>query len=261
MRAFVKILLVAGVLISWVAVFFIQKIFATDAFSIAFYVEMFAVFLIWLTPFTLLLLFAKEKYHILASFALGAAGFFILSQSFYVSVGFLLLGLGFFYWQAQVKQAIDGARAFSVWKLLEGMGLFFTTLSLFVALFYFDSPFGKSAPFEPNIPKGMYDVFYDQVSSSSLFQMPANAPGVKQEKIKSSIYEQTNAAFRKMAMPYIQYFSIIFAAGLFLALRGFFFPFKYILVGVIYVATKLLLALGVLRKQTIQVDKEVIEFV
>ena len=261
MSTSVKSFLVAGVLISWIAAFFMQKIFAMDAFSLYFYVAMFAVFLCWLTPFSLLVLFCKERHYVLMSFLLGAAGFFILSQSLYAFIALTLLGLGFLYWQRQAQSFISNTRIFSLYATLQGFGLFLTTLSLFIAFFYFDSPFGKSVSFEPKIPQNIYDFVYNQVSGSSFFQTNTKAPSVfPPEKLKSMIYEEANDKFKKFTQQYIAYIPIVFAAGLFLALKGFFAPFKYLLLFVVFLMEKLLIALGVLKKQIIRVDKEIIEF-
>jgi len=259
---FVRSLLVVSILMSWGAVFALQRIFTMDVLSVSFYLLMFTIFLCWLTPFTLLVLFSREDATVFGAFALGAAGFLFLSHTIYAFAALLLFALGFFYWQRQVRRHIHNTRTFSWQAMFQGMGLFFTTLSLLIAFFYFDSPFGKGVSFEPKVPENIYDFVYSQVSSTSFFQSEQTPrPTLSQEeKIKSTIYEQMNSAFKKFALPYIQYIPVIFAAGLFLALKGFFIPFKYLMGFVVFLLQKLLLAAGVLKKNIIKIDKEEIGF-
>lgn len=264
MSTFAKILLGLCVICSWGAAFLTAGLFAGNPFGYLFLLLLFLVFLLLLTPFALFLyLFPKDDW-VFGAFFLGMAGFVVLAPSFVTGVGILISFLGFFYWRVNIASALEAGLAPSSSFILEGMGLFLSSLALFGALLFLASPQGNSKEaLIPAIPKSFFDAVYEPTSSFVLTRLmggaqDASLPEENINAVKEALYQTLNTMLQKTAASYQRYIPFVFAAGVFFSLKGFFIFFKYGIQIMIFLLVHLFLRLGLLVKEFVEVKKQVI---
>lgn len=264
MSNFAKALLIVSVLSCWGIALFTFKSFQAPSFSFAFFLELFGILLLWLTPLSLLILLSFTNWILLAAFFLGILGFLVISHSLYTVSGIVLLFFGFWYWRLRVALSLTNSQTFSPGALLSGISLFLTLLSLFASILYFDYPAAKRASFEPKIPEKLFDAIYDPLSRTLLSELggssfsPLGKPSL--QEIKRETYNSINTVLKDIASSYARYIPLAFTVGVFLLLKGLLVPFQYLLLGVSALFIKLFLKMGLLHKETVEVPKEIIKF-
>jgi len=264
MSAFAKILWGVCVVCSWIAAFFAKEFFSGDPFSLSSILFLFGLFLLLLTPFALFLYLFPKDHWVFGAFFLGMAGFIVLAPSLVTGVGILISFLGFFYWRINVRSALEAGLAPSSSFILQGMGLFLSSLALFGSFLFFASNANRAKEtFVPAIPKSFFDAIYEPTSSFVLTHLMEGAqdPSLPEENVnavKDALYQTLNTTLQKTAAPYQRYIPFVFAAGVFLSLKGFFVFFKYGVQIMIFILIHLFLKLGLLAKEFVEVKKEVI---
>jgi len=260
---FEKILLGLCVICSWGAAFLTSGLFTADPFGYSFLVFLFLVFLLLLTPFALFLYLFPEDYTILGAFAAGMAGFLFLAPSWTALIGVAVVAGGFFYWRYSISWALKTNLAPSATFILQGMGLFLSSLALFASLLFLASPAGKAnESFTPSIPRGFFDTIYEPTSRFVLTrfveQQGASASRQQEALLKETLYKTLNTGLQQTAASYQSYVPFVFAAGVFFFLKSLFVFFKYGVEAIVFALVYLFLKLGILKKEMIDAKKEVI---
>ena len=257
-----KVFLIFSIVISWGFGFLVYTVLA-GSFSLQVMVGMlFGGALLWLAPFALLALISDEIGFSLGAFALGSLGFLFVAFNWYIALGLLLLLIGFAYWFLYARYGKNSVLRFSVTQILQGIGIFFTALALFGALLYYYSSLASRGKQEPVIPEKFFDIIYHPISQILLSQLPVipHSQAPDPELLKPQIYRMANDVLAETAKKYQEYIPFAFAAAAFFALRAALFPFKYIFLAFTFLLVKFFIKIGLLKKETVQVEKEIVKF-
>lgn len=262
---FAKILLGLCVICSWGAAFLTTGLFTGDPFGYSFLVILFLVFLLLLTPFALFLYLFPEDYTVFGAFGLGIAGFLPMALSWVSAIGMVVFFGGFFYWRYHIRWAVKTNLTPSPTFVLQGIGLFLSSLALFASLLFLASPAGKAnESFTPTIPRSFFDAVYDPTSRFVLTRFVGESQGVASQEeatavLKETLYKTLTIGLQQTAASYQRYIPFVFAAGAFFFLKGLFIFFKYGVEALVFLVVYLFLKLGILKKELVDVKKEVIK--
>lgn len=257
-----KAFLIISIFLAWGLGFEIRILFAGNFSLQALIGLVFGASLLWLAPFALLSLFSDTIWVLLAAFILGSLGFFLVAFNWYMGVGLFALFTGFAYWMFSVRYGRSAALSFSIMQMLQGIGFFFTMLAVFGSFLYYYSPFSSREKFNPVIPERFFDIIYHPISELLISQLPAlpHSQAVDPEVLKPQIYRVVNSALAEIAKKYQEYIPFAFAAAVFFALRAIFYPLKYLLFGFTFLVVTFFLKIGLLKKEKVQTEKEIVRF-
>jgi len=257
-----KTLLVISILVSWLFGFLLYYLFGGGFRLQTVVIGTSAGAVIWLACFAILTLLSEDTKRSVIAFALGSLGFFFVAINVYMGLALIILIFGFTYWTMRVNYARQQYQGFSIAAMFSGMTMFLTILAAFGGLLYYYSPLATRDLSNPRVPEKFFDVVYAPVSTifNSFSQTLPEGQRVRAEQIKPQIYQVVNASVAQLAREYQQYIPFLFAGGVFLFLRALFLPLSYGIFFVVFLLIKLFLAAGWLRKETIQMPREVIRF-
>lgn len=257
-----KGLLVLSIFLSWGFGFLLYYLFGGGFSLRTIVIALSAGVVFWLACFASLALLSEDIKRSVIAFALGSLGFFLVNVNIYLGLGLVILILGFIYWIMRVQYARQQYQGFSIAAMFSGMTMFLTILAAFGGLLYYYSPLVARELSNPRVPEGFFNVVYTPVSTilDSFSQRLPEGQRLSAQELKPQLYQIVNASLAQLAREYQQYIPFLFAGGVFLFLRALFLPLSYGIFFVVFLLIKLFLAAGWLRKETIQVPREIVRF-
>ena len=186
------------------------------------------------------------------SLSLAVSALFFKPDVFYFSG--LVLGIVFILYAAEIYSEEEKSNLKILLSPVIGRSLktFFTALAVLLSFIYYGSIHKNTDPAKLLLPESAFEATVKIMAPS--FGIP---PG-EEKTISKTIYNLSLARVKDYAGDYIGYIPVLAAVSYFFALKAVSIMFYYAAIFLIYILLKLFIAIGLIKKDLIPAEKEIL---
>lgn len=259
-----KILLILLVFTNWFFAIRLQQVF-TNGLAYGDMIWALASFIAWTTVLSLNLILVKKYWSQTGAFIFGVLGFFTAGINIFIISAVILLFLSFLYTRRYVRVSLENLIKIKSYDMLYyNFWYFILAVFIVVSVIYYTSP-QLDHELDLTIPPTLFDSVFRiiELTFGEFGNIGKTGVDTSQvngliDSVKTESYEAANDYLATLKKPYEIYIPGALAIGLFLSLQILNWPLRMLIASITNAILWLLLALGIVKKDTTQVEKEIL---